>query len=464
MNDLFGLRGYQADAVARIEGAWLSGAHAICYQLPTGGGKTAVLRAIVEHHWQGKKTIYVIAHRRTLVTQLSNELTAGGIRHGIIAAGSPMLRYRVQVASLQTLIRRTDKLPEPEMLIIDEFHHAKAKSYLELLKLWPKALILGLTATPRRTDGSPLRDVADTLILGPSMRDLIDTGFLSDYDYFAPSSIDMSGVHRRGGEYVTSETEEKVGRKIVGDAVDHYRRHADHQPAIVSCASIAHAVAVARQFSEAGYRAKAVHSELDQQEIQAAIDGLKTGEIELLMQCELLGEGVDIPGASVLIGLRPTASVVVFLQHVGRVLRRSDGKHKAIILDHVSNWERHGLPDDPRQWSLDGAGAGAESGESKYKRCPDCMRPIAKALRKCPHCGHEWIVADAPPRMPGQVDGELVAIRSGDTRITADYETIKKMIMEKARSLKEANEIARQFGGNHKQAWYIWTKIMRRTA
>jgi DNA repair protein RadD len=462
VNDLFGLRWYQSDIYAQVEKAYQDGARSICVQLATGGGKTRIISAVVNHHWQGKKFIIVIAHRRTLVTQLSNELNAGGIMHGIIAAGSPMLRYRVQVASLQTLIRRTDKLPEPEMLIIDEFHHAKAKSYLELLKLWPRALVLGMTATPRRTDGSPLRDVADTLILGPSMRELIDTGFLSDYDYFAPSSIDMSGVHRRGGEYVTSETEEKVGRKIVGDAVDHYRRHADHQPAIVSCASISHADIVARQFREAGYRAKAVHSELDQDEIQAAIDGLKTGEIELLMQCELLGEGVDIPGASVLIGLRPTASLTVFLQHVGRVLRRADGKHKAIILDHVSNWERHGLPDDPRQWSLDGAGAGAESVESKYKRCPDCMRPIAKALRKCPHCGHEWIASEAPPRMPGQIDGELVAIRSGDTRVTADYETIKKMIMEKAGSLKQAVDIAVSVGGNNKQAWYVWTKIMRR--
>jgi superfamily II DNA or RNA helicase len=294
------------------------------------------------------------------------------------------------------------------------------------------------------------------------MRELIDAGFLSDYDYFAPSSIDMSGVHRRGGDYVTSETEEKVGRKIVGDAVDHYRRHSDHKPAIVSCASIAHADSVARQFADAGYRAKAVHSELDQDEIQAAIDGLKTGEIELLMQCELLGEGIDIPGASVLIGLRPTASVVVFLQHVGRVLRRANGKGRAIILDHVSNWERHGLPDDPRHWSLDGIGAGVDQGESKYKRCPDCMRPIAKALRKCPHCGHEWIMADAPPRMPDQVAGELVAIRSGDTRVTADYETIKKMIIEKAGSLKEAVDIAVSVGGNNRQAWYIWTHNMGR--
>jgi DNA repair protein RadD len=463
VSDLFGLREYQASAVARIESAWEAGAHSICYQLPTGGGKTAVLRAIVDHHWQGKKTIYVIAHRRTLVSQLSRELSSGGIHHGIIAAGSPMLRYRVQVASLQTLVRRADRLPEPEMIIIDETHHAKARSYTDLLKLWPRALVLGTTATPRRTDGSPLRDVIDTLILGPTMRELIDAGFLSDYDYYAPSQIDMSGVHRRGGDYVTAEAEAKVGRAVVGDAVTHYQRHADHQPAIVSCASIAHAEQVAAQFHDAGYRAKAVHSELDQDEIQAAIDGLRTGEIELLMQCDLLGEGVDIPGASVLIGLRPTASVVVFLQHVGRVLRRAEGKGRAIILDHVGNWERHGLPDDPRQWSLDGREVEV-AGTTKYKRCPACLRIVAVSSRLCEHCGHAWATVSLAPRIPGQIDGDLVAVHHRDTRVTVDWPTLQQMIRERAGSLKQAIDLAASVGGTHKQAWYVWTKIMGRSA
>lgn len=463
MNDLFGLREYQSRAVAGITTAWNEGVKAVCYQLATGGGKTAVFRAIVDSLWQSKKTIYVIAHRRALVEQISREFAKAKINHGLITPDNPYVRYRVQVASLGTIIRRTDRLPEPEIIIIEEAHHVKAKSYMKLIELWPDARVLGVTATPGRTDGSPLGDVFQHLILGPSMRSLINDGYLSDYDYYAPSQIDMSEVHRRGGDYVTKEAEAKVGHAVVGCAVAHYQRYANHQPAIVSCVSIAHADQVAEQFRAAGYRAKAVHSELDQTEIQSAIDGLRTGEIELLMQCELLGEGIDIPGASVLIGLRPTASAIVFLQHAGRVLRRAEGKGRAIILDHVGNWERHGLPDDERHWSLDGRDA-KEQGESKYKRCPDCLRPIGKTLRKCPYCGHEWIVQDAPARIPGQVAGELVAIRSGDTRITADYETIKKMIMDRARSLKEAIDIARSVGGTHRQAFYVWTRIMRRTA
>lgn len=462
MNDLFGLREYQSRAVASIESLWNEGIRAICYQLPTGGGKTAILRAIVDHHWQSKRTIYVISHRRALVSQLSRELTAGGIHHGIIAAGLPSLRYRVQVASLQTLVRRAERLPEPEIIIIDEVHHVKAASYMSLMERWSNSRILGVTATPSRPDGRPLRDVIDRLILGPSMRSLIDGGFLSDFDYYAPSQIDMTGVHRLGGDYNAKESEMRVTRTVIGDAVEHYRRHADHRPAIVSCVSIAHAEAVASQFREAGYRAQAVHSELDQDEIQAAIDGLRDGSIELLMQCDLLGEGVDIPGASVLIGLRPTASVVVFLQHVGRVLRRAEGKGRALILDHVGNWERHGLPDDERHWSLDGKES-SPPGTSKFKRCPDCLRIVKISSVRCDACGHVWATAPTTERIPDQVDGQLVQV-TRETRITADWPTIRQMIRDRAHSLREAIDIARSVGGTHKQAWYVWTKDMGRSA
>jgi superfamily II DNA or RNA helicase len=463
MNDLFGLRDYQSRAVAGITTAWNEGVKAVCYQLATGGGKTAVFRAIVDSLWQSKKTIYVIAHRRALVDQISREFAKAKINHGLITPDNPYVRYRVQVASLGTIIRRTDRLPEPEIIIIEECHHVKARSYMKLLERWPSARVLGVTATPGRTDGSPLGDVFQRLILGPSMRSLINDGYLSDYDYYAPSQIDMSGVHRRGGDYVTKEAEAKVGHAVVGCAVAHYQRYADHQPAIVSCVSIAHADQVAEQFRGAGYRAKAVHSELDQTEIQAAIDGLRTGEIELLMQCELLGEGIDIPGASVLIGLRPTASAIVFLQHVGRVLRRAEGKGRAIILDHVGNWERHGLPDDERHWSLDGRDA-VETGPSKYKRCPDCLRIVVASSKRCESCGHVWATVLQDARIPTQVDGELVPVRGGETRVTADWDTIKQMIIDRARSLKEAIDIARSVGGTHRQAFYVWTRIMKKSA
>jgi len=456
--DIFGLWPHQSEAVDKIESLWLWGTQGVCLQLPTGAGKSRIIRTIVDNHAQGKKVIYIIVHRSSLIKQLSNELKEAGVQHGIIQSGYPYVRYRVQVCSIQTLINRMDKIPEPEIIVIDEAHHTKSNSYQKIIDKWHSAKILGVTATPQRTDGKPLSDIFQELIIGPPMRELIDDGYLCDYDYFAPADIDMSGVHKRAGEYNQNETLERVDKKkIIGSAVEHYREYADHQPAIASCVSIAHAEHVADQFVEAGYKARAVHSKMDKKYIDESIEGLRTGAVEILCQCELLGEGVDIKGAVVLIGLRPTASIVVFLQHVGRVLRSMPGKKGAIILDHVGNWERHGLPDTERQWSLNGKIKAAE--ESTLKRCPQCMRPVAKNERKCPYCGFLWAATENPvERIPEEQEGKLVSIKGIDRK---DKNQVVLDIARKAASLKQAVAVAKQHGIDHRGAWYIWTHELR---
>ena len=458
MSDLFGLWPHQETAVTEIETAWKNRIKSVCLQLSTGGGKTRIIRTIVDNHAQSKKVIYVIAHRSTLVRQLSDELTEGGIKHGIIQAGCPYIKYRVQVCSIQTLVRRIDKLPEPEIIIIDECHHSRSNTYQEVLKSWPNALMLGVTATPRRPDGKPMSDIFQKLVIGPPMRELIDGKYLCDYDYYAPDTVNMEGVHKRGGEFVTSESQRRVDTKtIIGSAVDHYKKYADHKPAIACCVSIAHAEHVADQFIQAGYKARAVHSKQDSKYIFDSINGLRDGSVEILSQCELLGEGVDIKGAVALISLRPTASEVVFLQQAGRVLRSAPGKDRAIILDHVGNWSRHGLPDDEREWSLDGVTK--STGESKYKRCPDCLHPVAKSARVCPHCGHQWTeTAEAIERIPEETEGQLVSIKELQRM---DRNKLVLEIARKAHSLKQAISIAKLYGVDNKAAWYIWTKELK---
>jgi superfamily II DNA or RNA helicase len=460
MSDLFGLWDHQQKAVTEIEQAWLSGVRSVCYQLGTGGGKSRIIRTIVDNHSMSKKVIYVIAHRSNLVKQLSDELTGAGIRHGIIQSGMPYIKYRVQVCSIQTLVNRIEKLPVPEIIILDEAHHSKAPTFLKIITAWSGAYILGVTATPRRPDGNPLHDIFNRLILGPTMRELIDDGYLAEYEYYAPDDVSMEGAHVRAGEYINSEVMERVDKKsIIGSAVEHYKKYADHLPAIASCANIAHAEHVAAQFSEAGYKAMAIHSKMDDREIMRGIQGLKSGAVEILCQCELLGEGIDIPGAVALIGLRPTASEVIFLQHIGRVLRRSNGKKRAIILDHVGNWTRHGLPDDPRDWSLDGKEKRRET--SGLKRCPECLRPVAVSTRVCPHCGFQWTeTAESVPRIPEERDGELVQINGGGTRIAVDWRTMTDIIREGAFSFGDAVRIAAQYGYNNRKAWVIWTKML----
>lgn len=460
MTDLWGLWPHQEEAITQIENAWRDGVRSVCYQCPTGGGKTAVLRQIVDNHAHAKKVIYIIAHQRNLVNQLSREINDAGIQHGIIAAGSPYLRYRCQVASLQTIIKRMERLPEPELIVIDEFHHAKSASYLALINRWPQALILGTTATPARLDGKPLSDVADRLILGPTMRELIDGGYLADYEYYAPQQIEAP-QHMNHGDYRLDEVEALVDKKaIIGSAVEHYRRHANGLPAIASCASIAHAEHVAAGFRDAGYRAIAVHSRMAQADIEASLTGLRDGSVQIVTQCELLGEGIDIPGATVLIGLRHTASLTVYLQHVGRVLRRSNGKKHAIILDHVSNWSRHGLPDDPREWTLEGRSK-RDTVAADYKRCPDCFHIVAKVAKVCDFCGYLWTRADSPGLpLPEEAAGVLEAVRRPTIKLP--WLQLIEQIRHRAHGLKDAEDIARSYGYSHRAGWSVWKIILKK--
>lgn len=454
-NNLFGLWPHQEEAVSKIENAWSKGINSICYQLATGSGKTRIIRTIVDNHRMSKKIIYIIVHRKQLVKQISEELEEAGIKHGIIQANSPYLKYRVQVCSIQTLIRRLDKLPEPEIIIQDEFHHCKSETNKKIYEHWNNAKILGVTATPRRTDGKPLKDICEILFCGPQTKDLINDKYLSGFEYFAPDDIDMSGVHKRMGEFIASEYISKVDNKqIIGSIVKHYREYADHKPTIACCVNIAHAEHIAEQFKFAGYNARAIHSKMNENYIEESIKGLRNNTIEILCQVDLLGEGVDIKGAECLIMARPTGSEIICLQQFGRVLRKSKGKEKAIILDHVNNWERHGCPDDYREWSLDGIIK--EKEKSKYKRCPECLHPVPVKTKICPFCGKIWSYEPVMQELPKEVEGKLINIKDKRERNSLVID-----IARGANNLKQAIAIAKNHGASHKQAWYIWTHELR---
>lgn len=444
---------HQQEAVDEINKAWDKGHKSICCQLPTGSGKTRVIRTIVDQFADRKQKVYIIAHRNTLVKQLSKELVEAGLQHGIIRAGSPYIKYRVQVCSMQTLVRRVNNLPEPGLIIVDECHHLKSSSYLSILEKWSKSKVLGMTATPQRQDGKTLSDIFDTLILGPSMKHLIKLGKLSDYDYYAPENIDMSDVHTRAGEYISKESLEKVDKAcITGNVISHYKKYADHKPTICCCISIAHSEHVAKDFRDAGYKAIAVNSKMKTAQVDAAIAGLGNGNLEILTQCDMLGEGVDIPGVECLIQLRPTQSLVIFMQQCGRSLRAVKGKDKAIILDHVGNWSRFGLPDDNRIWSLEGKKK-KDKGVSKTKRCPECLQVSSVSARVCPNCGFQWTeTLEAGTRTIEEKEGELISVKSVGK--AAEQELIRALAF--AHNVREAKKIARTMGYKDGDATAVW--------
>ena len=405
------LRPYQQQAVSDLRVALRSGHRSALLVMPTGAGKTVVFTEIARSATERGNTVFVLVHRRELVTQASDKLTKAGVDHGIIAAGFPTSPHKVQVCSVQTLIRRLTSVPaEPDLIIIDEAHHAVAGSWDRLIQHFSDAKLVGVTATPCRLDGRGLGSHFSTLVQGPSVAQLVDFGFLSEHKVYAPPTVaDLKGVKTRAGDYARDQLSEVMDRPTVtGDAVSHYRRLADGLPAIAFCCSIAHAISVRDSFAGAGYRAKLVHGSMKMDERDEAISGLADGRTQILCSVDVVSEGTDVPAVSAAILLRPTQSESLYLQQVGRILRPQPGK-TAIVLDHVGATKKHGFVDDPRNWSLDSKPKKQRQDEPapSVRQCPKCFAAF-KPQPECPCCGHVFPIKT---KELTQVDGQLVEMR-----------------------------------------------------
>ena len=384
------LRSYQADALDLVRASYGRRRRSPLLVMATGAGKTVTFAAIVEGAVRRGKRVLIVAHRRELIRQASRKLTDAAVTHGIIAPGHTATRDPVQVASVQTVARRLDTLPSFDLIVIDEAHHAVAGSYSVLIAAQPGARLLGVTATPERMDGRGLGIEAggpfDDLILGPDVAQLVTEGYLTPSRVLAPGEApDLSGVRTRGGDYEAAALEAAMGGPtLTGCAVQHYRQHAEGLPAIAFCVSVQHARDVAATFCKAGYRAVAADGSTPTPERDAAISGLGTGAVQVLCACDLISEGLDVPAVSAVILLRPTKSLGLHMQHVGRGLRPAPGKAHLTVLDHAGNTLAHGLPDTPREWSLLGRAKGAQREASGW-RCPACflVQVPAKACREC---------------------------------------------------------------------------------
>jgi DNA repair protein RadD len=380
------LRPYQERDLAAIRAAYANGARRVCYQGATGSGKTLIFAAVVAGATTRGNRTCILGHRDEIVRQISEALTALGIGHGFIAAGYPESpELSVQVCSVQTLIRRLHRLaPTPDLLVIDEAHHAAAKTWRAIIDALPDARILGVTATPQRLDGRGLDDIFDALIVGPSVAELIAEGYLSRFVTYAPSRrLDLTGVRIRAGDFATDDLARAMtDGVIIEDAVDEYVRRCPGAPAIAFCVDVAHSQMVATAFAARGYRAAHVDGETPKEKRRRLIAALATGEIQVLCNCGLVSEGLDVCGVTVAILLRPTKSLALYLQQVGRALRPADGK-RARILDHADNTRRFGFADLKRAWTLAGKAA---SEDCPLQRC-SCGALIPLGCVTCPECG-----------------------------------------------------------------------------
>ena len=439
------LRGYQQQAIEDLRNAYRAGSHAPLLCLPTGGGKTIIFSAIASSAAARGNQVLILVHRRELLNQASRKLTDIGLDHGLIAAGIPATDHPVRIASVQTLLRRLPRMDwQPSLIIIDEAHHASAGSWAAILDKWPDAFRLGVTATPCRLDGRGLASAFDHLVLGPSVADLTDWGFLSPARIYAPPVIaDLSGLRRRAGDYAADQAATAMDRPTVtGDAIAHYQRLAPGQRAIAFCCSIDHATHVAASFNAAGISAATLlGNTTDRDAVVAAFDA---GSVQILVTVDVVSEGFDIPAASCAILLRPTQSLGLYLQQVGRVLRPAPGKAAAIVLDHVGNVHRHGFPDDLREWSLaEGARRATGTAAPSVRTCPECFAAF-KPAPQCPVCGAQC--APIKSRVIRELAGELQELRRETVRQRIEERTALRRQQQAARTLPELLALAKERG------------------
>jgi len=512
------LRPYQLKGKAEISKAWEEGHDNVLYVLPTGGGKTRSFSDIVHAHLIAKMVglqpgaSVAIAHRKELVTQISMALNRDKVPHRIIGpdalvrecvrihmedTGTTYMHPNAKcaVASVQTLDTPKSKRDLVEwgktvtLWVQDEAHHVLADNvWGRATLLFPNAKGLGVTATPTRADGKGLGRHADglfdTMVIGPSMRDLINAGYLLDYRIFAPpSNLDLSQVDisQTTGDYVEGQVADAVKKSsVMGDVVDHYLRIANGKRGITFAPDIESAEAIAERFRQAGVPAMAISSKNTSVERFHAVRDLASGKLLQLVNVDILGEGVDIPVVEVTSFARPTQSYSLYVQQFGRVLRlfieawlsadwetftdemrkhhiAQSSKPHAVVIDHVNNVIRHnGPPDAPRKWSLDRrekrAGKQKDPDVIPVKSCPECTAVYERIYRECPYCGFAPIPSGRSA--PEQVDGDLVELDAETlARMRGEVDTKRMSLEDKALELarKHAPLIGQRAGVNRQR-------------
>jgi DNA repair protein RadD len=409
------LRPYQIEIVKRIRASLASGKTAPLVVAPTGAGKTRIFSYIAANTREKRNRVLILTHRREILQQTIKTLYSLGVPAGQIIAGKPQTSDLIQVASVQTLVRRLDRVKRPDLIITDEAHHTTEKNtWGRIHGYWSTVPNIGFSATPARLDGQGMVDCYDDMIVGPSLRWLVNEGWLSMPVLYRPPEEVTASYHIKRGDFDKDEQfKTMTGRKIVGDVVQHYRKHLDGQPVICSCVSVEHARIMADVFADAGYRAAPVWGDMPDDQREATLGGLGDGRVQVVTFADLIGEGVDIPAVAGVIMLRRTLSLSLYLQIVGRALRPvyADGfdmetvegrrqaqlagpKPRAIVLDHAGNYGLHGHVLADREWSLEGVKRVKGEKPPTTTSCPKCYGIWPGTPRTCPACGWSFALAE----------------------------------------------------------------------
>lgn len=494
------LRPYQIELIQQIFSSWSAGLSSTLIQLPTGAGKTIIFTAVANEFIALNQPVLVIAHRTELITQAAAKLQAvTNSDVGIIKAKiKPSPNSPIQVASIQTLIRRNP--PPASLVIFDEAHHCHSKTYATVFRHYSElgAYILGCTATPARTDGRGLRHLYggtpgfEVLIKGDSVQELIEQKYLAPFKIYSPSKIiDAANARIRttGGDYNQKQLADLVEKTlIIGDAVDTWKQHAYLKRTVLFAVSVKHSKELAQGFRDAGIPAMHLDGKTPTSERETILNAFKEGRILVLCQHSIVTEGVDIPRIEAIQLVRPTKSLIVWFQAIGRALRPAPDKETAIIIDHTDTHLNLPWPDDEIPWSLDPISLKSSMWTLGCPSCHHVFRPSQgereRSLATCPACNTKFTfkvettgkklrrlkVVEIVPATFAQFNTEYDPEKLEIVQAIIDFQQQrgyqKGWVYHQLRDAPELNlslgdwrEIARRLGYKAGWGWYKWKEM-----
>ncbi len=383
---MFKLRDYQQETVNNIYQSMKQGNRRIIVQQPPRTGKTVIMAEIARKTTDKGNRVMFIIHRKEVLAQAKATFEQQNVNMNLATMGM-----------IQTLTRRVNKLAEPQLILIDEAHHALSQSYRRIIDAFPNAYILYFTATPIRTGHDQLDQIADDIIVGKSIKWLTQHHFLAPFHYYGLGDIDRSKLRKQNGDYSSQSMDEAISHQIYGHIVQQYQRLANGKQAVVYCHSIESAKKVTEQFKQAGITAAEIDGDTDAKVRDQLVQKFRDQRLTILANVNLFTEGVDLPNVDCVIMARPTSSLALYLQFSMRCLNPRKGK-TAVIIDHVDNFLNFGLPSSDRNWSeaivtkdKRKAKSNADNGPA-IAQCNYCFGTFYRDQVKgncCPLCGHE---------------------------------------------------------------------------
>jgi len=444
------LRDYQTETIDNIYHSIRQGHRSIMVQQPPRTGKTLIMAEIARRATAKGNRVLFVVHRKEIVDQARETFKNQSVNMRLVTMGM-----------VQTLTRRVDKLDKPTIIFVDEAHHVLAKSYMRILERFPDATRLLFTATPIRLSGEGFDGVADDLIIGKPIDWLIENNYLAPIDYYAPSGIDSKQLKvKRSGEFDEKSIEQALKPKIYGDVVATFKKLSKDKQAIAYTYNVNSAIKLADTFSHNGITAKYVTGKTPKDERDAIVDNYRNGKIQVIANPMIFTEGIDLPNVDTVIMLRPTQSLSLYLQFAMRSMNPRKGK-TAIIIDHVGNVNRFGLPTDNREWNLIGTDKRTKHASASTVSVTTCQFCFAvferKNLTHCPVCGAE--IAE-PKELEVETDVKLEKINTKNR-----LERIKKVISSNVagKTPNELNSYAeiKEYGNlmKYKPGWaYYYAK------